>query len=220
MAADGQQDRLSGEEIFMILILSIVIPAMLLAINFDLSPQVEQQPYRSSPAEDIRSGVAEYESRQASPELRVLSTGEAEQVLPVPSRDQPLQQQMEATADSAQVAPEREGLRFSLMPIDFSLTGSGSPTAVPQAANEQMKISKSLLVNGEPVGNIEIYINSSGDPSIDVREFRNSSVQEKIKKFQMASRLPQKGLMKFTELREFGIDFRYSPTDDVIILNF
>ncbi|MDC8753022.1 hypothetical protein OIK40_00010 [Erythrobacter sp. sf7] len=219
MAADGQNDRLSGEEIFMILLLVIVIPVMLFAINFDSWPQVDRQLYRASRAESVRTGIAKYASHQTPSELSPLSADEAEQARPLPGRDQMIREGLEAAADTAQVSPEKESLLLSLIPSDFSLNGDGGPSAVSQAAYEQVKIKKPLLVNGEKVGNIEIYINSDGDPSVDMKEFVKPSIRENMKNFQIASRLSEKGIVRFKELREFGIDFRYSPTEDVIILN-
>lgn len=219
MAADGQNDRLSGEEIFMILLLVIVIPVMLLAINSDPSPQADQQLYRPSPAESVGTDIAKYASHQTPSGPSALSAVETEQARPSPSRDQMIPEGLEAAADTAQVSPKKESLLLSLMPSDFSLNGAGGPSAVAQAAYEQVKIKKPLLVNGERVGNIEIYINSDGDPSVDMKEFVKPSIRENMKNFQIASRLSEKGIVKFKELREFGIDFRYSPTEDVIILN-
>ncbi|MEE4317545.1 MAG: hypothetical protein V2I74_11250 [Erythrobacter sp.] len=219
MTAEDAYERLSLEEVFMIALLGIVIAVMLFALNRDLEPSAGQSLPPISRPDDIGKALSEADPVQAAPNVIPPPAYTPSDVRPAGEDVASLQPQSQEKADAADARRENASLQSVLVPIDFSLAELEVRQAVPQADQGAIKVRKSLRVDERLVGNIEVNIPANGEPYLDIKDLRNILRRSGNDKVILPSRLPPTGLLTFSDLREAGIDLRYLPTEDVVVIN-
>lgn len=216
MSSSKESSRYTGEEIFMILMLAIVIPIMMVAINFDLRSPVGQALRSFSVASNVQTPPA-------GPRVAVASRA---QITEVNSRALP----QVAAAATSKLSPETAALRterseanaessLSIMALDFSLTDLSNARARIPDSDGPLKVTKPVYAGSQLVGGMEITVAAEGQLLLDASEVRAIIGQQPSAKSSSSARLPEQGPVSFATLRELGIDLRYSPSEDVIRIN-
>lgn len=120
-------------------------------------------------------------------------------------------------SQEAETAQSTDAL--GLLSSGFELTENGSRTNDIEADNAgNIEVRKSVYLGGAAIGTIPVTIDPNAQLLLDSRDIRNLlSGQAGIGR--RLNTLPEEGLVSFQRLRNSGIDLRYSPTGDRIVLS-
>lgn len=226
MTAENRPDGYGWEEAFMALLLAILIPVLLLAANLDLRPQPSRPSQQTSlidhikvwsndgtgmpdPAGPIVADAAPTDSAEGT------IAGAENAAVARSDQDEPA-----SGADSPD-ASKPDGVRASpMMAVDFSLAdfdAAGLPP--PSRKDAGVTVTKTVLMGDQRVGKVDITIESEGRLLLEAQAVRALLDQQAGKPANSLKRLPEQGLVSFAQLRDLGIDLRYSPNEDAIRLN-
>lgn len=217
MNGSEESSSYSGEEIFMILLLAVLIPIMLLAANLDLRFHVEQALRGFSDASSIRIWLANSDIKGTELAGETLAPSVALQENAAASAKAVIDPEIAVgTPNKSEVNVTKS---LSLMALDFSLSElPSSRTRLPDPGGP-LKVKKPVYAGTRLIGNMEITIVGEGELLLDANEVRAIMGQQAGASSNAPARLPDQGPVSFATLRELGIDLRYSPTDDVIRIN-
>lgn len=226
MTTESRLEGNSWEEAFMLVALAILIPAMLLAANLDLRRQPTRNSQQVSLIDDIRgwsddrrrmqnsAGPADAEAAARNSAETAIKGPEAAPVTS-PAHDQPT-----AASGNLGAATPRDTREITMMAVDFSLADFDSARLSPPSRDgASVTVTKAILVGNQRIGKIDITIESEGRLLLEAQAVRALLGQHDDRPANSLMRLPQQGLVSFAQLRDLGIDLRYSPNEDAIRLN-
>ncbi|MEP3049775.1 MAG: hypothetical protein ABJP48_10550 [Erythrobacter sp.] len=108
---------------------------------------------------------------------------------------------------------------FEIAPLDFTLseTGGSIGNETP-VGDDAIEVRKTVFVDDVSVGSITITIDQNAQLFIQGQEIRGllanqPSLSRKLQ------RVPESGLVSFERLRDLGMNLRYVPTTDSVMLN-
>ena len=112
--------------------------------------------------------------------------------------------------------PFEEGQSF--IPLDFALDrGDEVEAAVASATDGSIRVRKVVQAGNTQMGAVEITIDRKSSLLIDVADARKLLAQNGMTTRSLAA-LPASGLVSFKTLRERGVDLRYDPDRDLVVL--
>lgn len=122
-----------------------------------------------------------------------------------------------ASSASLETNAEVDG-DLGVIPSGFELTSTGSRSNSIEADNAgNIEVRKSVYLGGAAIGTIPVTIDPNAQLLLNSRDIRNLlSNQAGIGR--RLNTLPEDGLVSFQRLRSSGIDLRYNPTGDRIVL--
>ncbi len=120
-------------------------------------------------------------------------------------------------ADAALAGADATG-GLAVIPSGFELTSTGSRNNSIESDNAgNIEVRKSVYLGDAAIGTIPVTINPNAQLLLNSRDLRNLlSNQSGIGR--RLNTLPEEGLVSFERLRNSGIDLRYNPTGDRIIV--
>jgi len=198
-------------------LIAVVIAAMSIISTHDLRPRLQQVSVEFAKREAIRDPLdllgRERPRPQASPDAG------AEKPPSVAVGRSPSIVVRQSTGETKELLGNADK-SLPVMDIDFSLAGpirlAGAPPALDSKA---FKVKKRLYVEGRLVGNIDVVVGSDGQLFLETEEIESIARIERQSDKAQQSRVAGQGLVSFSQLREAGLDLRYSPSDDAIALN-
>ncbi|MBD2841203.1 hypothetical protein [Erythrobacter rubeus] len=107
----------------------------------------------------------------------------------------------------------------SLAAIDFDLSDQSSPGGgeVP-VGSDLIEVRKSLITEGKELGSMTVTIDQNARIFVRGQELQTLLNQSETSQ-SMPSRLASNELVSFQQVRDAGIDIRYDPIDDRIVLH-
>jgi hypothetical protein len=212
-----EDDHYSGEEVFMAFLLVVLVPVMLLAANLDLRSQVAEALQQFSRSASIRIWIGQPELMEANVSTEALSSSEAPRETTTPLAAFGVQDSTSAVPSRATVAEDR---KLSIMALNFSLSQfSGSSARLPAHSDGPLTVKKRVYAGSRLIGDLDITVAGEGELLLEAGDVRAVVGEQAGPGSGTPSRLPEQGLVSFASLREMGIDLRYSPTDDAIMIN-
>lgn len=204
--AEAEVER---EGVILAVLLALVIPALLTAANLDL---------RARPAaEPVPGPIASAAMPAATP------------AAPAPEQDAPPPADAAAPDDAATGASPRQDPAGEdepakpqppgVLPVRFSLASPGSGPPQPRARSDgSIEVRKTLVAGGRAIGSIDIIIEGGAELLVSASDARELLRSHRRAGESAAERLPDQGLVSFATLRDIGLDLRYSPVEDVVML--
>jgi hypothetical protein len=212
-----EPDDYRKEEVVMAFLLVVLTPVMLIAANLDLRlPGVPTMQQGSLPAGSrVWSDASDAALRALQREVPAATDA---------ARNEPTGATLLADTGNAASVPaglsldERSAL--SVMALDFSLSEfAGTSTRLPAPASGPLKVRKQVYAGSRLIGNLDITIAGDGELLLDAGDVAAVVGQQAGDGATPKSKLPEQGPVSFASLRGMGVDLRYSPVDDVIVIN-
>lgn len=105
-----------------------------------------------------------------------------------------------------------------LLALDFSLpTRSGGSVPVETERNGNIRVNKPVQVGSASAGSIAVTIDPDSRLLVQSEELR-SLLQKQANTEAAIAKLPQSGLVSFNSLRDLGVNLRYNPVEDRIVI--
>nr|WP_298930148.1 hypothetical protein [uncultured Erythrobacter sp.] len=102
--------------------------------------------------------------------------------------------------------------------FDFELTDSGAITGGRAAVSgELIEVQKPVMHQGERLGSLVVFIDKNARLASDKTTLETLLASDQASMTKLG-RISDTGLITFQRLREFGINLRYDPLDDQIVL--
>ncbi|WP_435417885.1 hypothetical protein WAB17_13615 [Parerythrobacter aurantius] len=144
---------------------------------------------------------------QQGASLATAVEGETEPAAPTVSRTIDGQSRLAERADNS-----------SFIPLNFSLPQtSGSSAALAAATDGSIRVRKVVQSGTREIGAVDIVIDRTSLLLMDIADARKLVDGNDQKAAKLAG-FPPSGLVTFKALREKGIDLRYDPNRDIIVL--
>ena len=211
---DHQLNKISGEEWLMIvglLVSSVAISAChLISLRPASGAPVVEVSLLNRPGADLPSAI-NHASRtgEALTQLADAASSSA-----VTGRLLGVQQAV-SRGDDGFIALQTAGTQLAGLQSRSPQTDSGDRAALGSGAGG-VSISKIVHVGDRPAGNLEVTVRSSGELFVDGRELRALLRRSDFGTTSTLARGLGDGSYSFRALREAGIEFRYSPDEDVL----
>ncbi len=201
----------------MAFLLVVLIPVMLLAANLDLRSKVAEALQQFSPSASIRIWISRPLLADVTQQSEPASAAEVlPETITLPAS---LGGQSSTASAPSGVAVDQKR-KLSIMALDFSLTQfSGSSARLLSPSDGPLKVKKRVYAGSRVIGDLDITVAGEGELLLDAGDVRAMVGQQTGAGSGTSSKLPEQGLVSFASLREMGIDLRYSPTDDAIMIN-
>jgi hypothetical protein len=205
------------EEVVMAFLLVVLTPVMLIAANLDLRLQgVPTMQQGSLPAGSrVWSDASDAALRALQREVPAATDA---------AQNEPTGATLLVDTGNAASVPvglsldERSAL--SVMALDFSLSEfAGTSTRLPAPASGPLKVRKRVYAGSRLIGNLDITIAGDGELLLDAGDVAAVVGHQAGDGAKPKSQLPEQGPVSFASLRGMGVDLRYSPVDDVIVIN-
>ena len=104
------------------------------------------------------------------------------------------------------------------MPIDYSLPGGqGSSTNKQAVSGDAILVSKSVLFGSEVIGTVDIAVDGNSRLLVASDDLRRL-ISDKPGSARVLGSLGSDEMVSFATLRDFGVQLRYDPNEDVIKL--
>jgi hypothetical protein len=212
-----EPDDYRKEEVVMAFLLVVLTPVMLIAANLDLRlPGVPAMQQGSLPVGSrVWSDASDAALRALQREVPAATDA---------ARNEPTGATLLADTGNAASVPaglsldERSAL--SVMALDFSLSEfAGTSTRLPAPASGPLKVRKQVYAGSRLIGNLDITIAGDGELLLDAGDVAAVVGHQAGDGATPKSKLPEQGPVSFASLRGMGVDLRYSPVDDVIVIN-
>lgn len=105
-----------------------------------------------------------------------------------------------------------------LMALDYTLPGTAERSApIEPTRDGNITVSKPVLLGANTAGSISITIDSDARLLLESGELR-ALLEKQSNTEATVARLPESGLVSFNSLRNLGVDLRYNPTQDRIVI--
>lgn len=226
MTTESRLEGNSWEEAFMLVALAILIPAMLLAANLDLRRQPTRNSQQVSLIDDIRGWSDDRRRMQNSAgpaDAEAAARNSAETAIKGPEAapvTNAAYAQPSAASGNIGAATPRDIREITMKAVEFSLADfDRTRLSPPSRDGASVTVTKPVLVGNQKIGQIDITIESEGPLLLEAQAVRALLGQHDDKPANSLKRLPEQGLVSFAQLRDLGIDLRYSPNEDAIRLN-
>jgi len=121
-----------------------------------------------------------------------------------------------AAAERALPQPGRNGV----IPLSFDLsdlTSGSTPRPSRGAKASDIEIRKKVQAGGQDLGEITVRVDKYSRLAVDTAQLR-TVLKEQPKLAESSNKLPESGMIGFTELRNRGVDLRYDPVADRLTL--
>lgn len=105
-----------------------------------------------------------------------------------------------------------------VMPIRYALPNEGSAIGDSKVTNDgSIEVTKTLVFEQKAVGSIAVRIDKRSTLFVDGGDVK-SLLSDHPQFSDRVGSVPDKGMVTFQKLRDFGLNFRYNPVDDQLVL--
>ena len=121
-------------------------------------------------------------------------------------------------AEGTAPKPEQAIAGAQVMPISFALPTEGSSVGDTKLTNDgSIEVTKTLVFEQKAVGSIAVRIDKRSTLFVDGGDVK-SLLSDHPQFAERVGSVPDSGMVTFQKLRDFGLNFRYNPVDDQLVL--